>query len=133
VVVHADRHIGSDLVECVGKGVEASDPVVVVLYGREAELGHKARVLGVDAIHLGEGHLPLLELGGLLVFLKLANQQLLADLFLIRKTSRVDGGQAEQESLLAGQFVVDGRDGVVADLVVVAQIADGGGELGILS
>ena len=59
-------------------------------------------------------------------------QQVLADLLLISKSRGIDSGQAKLESLLAGELVVDGRDGVVADLVVIAQVADGGGELGIV-
>ena len=38
MVVDADGHIGGDLIEGVGNGVQAGDPVVVVLYGGEAEL-----------------------------------------------------------------------------------------------
>ena len=56
-----------DLVEGVGNGVQARDPVVVVLDGVEAELRDELRIVGVDAAHLVDGHLPLLELGGFLV------------------------------------------------------------------
>ena len=132
VVFHADIHIGGDLIEGVGKGVQAGDPVVVVLNGVEAELGHEARILGVDAVHLVEGHLPLFELGGLLVLVELAQQQVLADLFLISETGWVDGREAKLEPLLAREPVVDGLHGVIADLVVVTQVADDGGELGIV-
>ena len=59
-------------------------------------------------------------------------QQVLAGLFLIGESRGIDGGEAQQKSLLAGQLVVDGLHGVVGDLVVVALVADGGGELGIV-
>ena len=36
MVLHADGHIGGDLVEGRGNGVQAGDPVVVVLDGGEA-------------------------------------------------------------------------------------------------
>ena len=36
MIVHADRHIGRDLIEGVGNRVQARDPVVVVLDGAES-------------------------------------------------------------------------------------------------
>ncbi len=57
----------------------------------------------MDAAHLVDGHLPLLELGGLLVFGRMAQQQVAADLLLVGQSGGIDGGQAHQEVLLAGQ------------------------------
>jgi len=113
--------------------VEAGDPVVVVLDGGEAELGHDLRVRGVDAAHLVDGHLPLFEFGGFLVFGEGAQEQLAADLFLVGESGGVDGGEAEEEALFAGQAVVEGLDGVVGDLVVVALVAERGGKLRVVA
>ena len=66
MVVDADGHVGGDLIEGSGNGVEARDPVVVILDGGEAERGDELRIVGLDAAHLVDGHLPLLELGGFL-------------------------------------------------------------------
>ena len=77
----------------------------------------------MDAAHLVHGHLPLLELRGLLVLGELAQQQFAADLFLVREAGGVDGGQAHQEVLFAGQPLVVGLHRVVGDLVVVALVA----------
>ena len=60
----------------------------------------------------------------LLVLFKLAHQQLLADLFLSVKPVGSMAAEAQQELLLARQPVVEGLHGVVADLVVVAHVAN---------
>ena len=52
--------------------------------------------------------------------------------FLVREAGGVDGGQLHEVVLFAGQSVVEGLDRVVGDLVVVALVAQCGGELGIV-
>ena len=128
VVVHADGHVGGDLVEGVGESAKPRDPVVIVLDVVKAELRDQLRVVGIDAAHLVDGHLPLFKLGGLLVVGDGAHQDLAAVLFLLRQPGGIDGGETEQDSLFAGQALVEGFDGEVADLIVVALVADGGGE-----
>ncbi len=113
-----------DLLKGLGQGVQARDPVVVVLHRGEAQLGGQSRIVAVDAAHLVDRHLPLLELRGLLVDLEAANQQILAGLLLVGESGGIDGRQAQQEVLLPRQFVVHRLHGVVADLVVVALVAD---------
>ena len=130
VVFHADGHVGGDLIEGVGNRMEAGDPVVVVLYRGEGELGYELRVGGVDAAHLVDGHLPLFELGGFLVFGELAQEQIAADFFLVGESIGIYGGEAHEEGLFAGEAVVEGLHGVVGDLVVEALVAEGRGELG---
>ena len=132
MVFHADGHVGGDLVEGFGDGVQAGDPVVVVLDGGEGELGDEVWVGDLDAGALGDGHLPLLEVCGLLAFGEEAQQQFAAGFFPIGQSGGIDGCEAHQEGLLALQFCVDGSHGVVVDLVVVALVADGGGKLGIV-
>jgi hypothetical protein len=95
----------------------------------EAELGHKARIGCVDAAHLVDWHLPLLELAASWSSVNLAEEQLAADLLLVSEPGGVDGGEAHEEVLLAGQAVVVGLYGVVGDLVVVALVAEAGGKL----
>ena len=132
MVFHADGHVGGYLVEGFGDGVQAGDPVVVVLDGGEGELGDEVWVGDLDAGALGDGHLPLLEVCGLLAFGEEAQQQFAAGFFPIGQSGGIDGCEAHQEGLLALQFCVDGSHGVVVDLVVVALVADGGGKLGIV-
>ena len=129
MVFHADGHVGGDLVEGRGNGVEAGDPVVVVLDGCEAELGDELRIVRVDATHLVDGHLPLLELGAFLGVSEIAHQQFAAGLFLVREAGGVDGCEFEEKILLGREPLVDGLHGVVGDLVVVAVVADVGSEL----
>ena len=123
MVVHADGHIGGGLVEGLGDGVQAGDPVVVVLDGSEAQLGHQLRVGGVDAAHLVNRQLPLLELRRLFVFGKLAQQQVAADFLLVGEAGRVNGRQAQQVVQLLGQPLVLGLYRVVGDAIVVALVA----------
>ena len=115
-----------------GQGVQARDPVVVVLHRGEAQLGGQIGIVPVDAAHLVNGHLPLFELRGLLVRRRICASAVLAGLLLVGETGGVDGRETQQEILFARQLVVHRRDGVVAGLVVVALVADDGGELGIV-
>ena len=132
MVRHADGYIGGYLVKGAWDRVQAGDPVVVVLDGGEAELGRQLRVGGLDAAQLGYGHLPLLELHGFLIIGKPAQQQIPAGFLLLGEAVGIDGGKLEHEVDLAGQPVVDGLHGVVGDLVVVALVAQGRSELGIM-
>ena len=132
MIVNADGHVGGDLIEGLGDGVEAGDPVVVVLDGGEGELGGEVRIGDLDAGALGDGHLPFFEVRCLLVLGEAAQKQIAAGLFLLRQTFRSDGGQAHDEGLLTLEPKVEGLHGVVVDLVVVALVADGGGKLGIV-
>ncbi len=81
-------------------------PVVVILHRSKAELRHQLRPIVVDAAHLVDRHLPLLELGGLLVIGKLPQQQFAAGLFLNCKTGGVNGSQPQQKILLSLQLVI---------------------------
>ena len=114
-----------------GNGVQAGDPVVVVLDGGEAELGDELRIVGVDAAHLVDGHLPLLELGGLPR--RRRDWRISRSRLVFSWSVKPVGSMAAsciRKFCSRGEPVVDGLHGVVGDLVVVALVADGGGELG---
>ena len=57
------------------------------------------------------------------------SKQLPAYLLLVSESGGIDGRQAHQKALLAGEAFVKGLDGVVGDLVVVALVAKRGSEL----
>jgi hypothetical protein len=129
MVVHADGHIRGHLVEGLGDGVQPGDPVVVVLHRGEAQLRRQLRISRLNAAHLVQRHLPLLEPNRLLIVGKLAQQQIAADLLLVGEPGRVNARQSHQVSLFAGQPFVMGLHGVVGDAVVEALVAQRGGKL----
>ena len=133
VVVQAGLQVGHDLREGGGNLGEARDVVVVVVTGVEGGVGGELGQVELQALVLVDGHLPLLEPRGLLVFDEGAEHELGGELGLMRKAGGVDGGEALDEGAAAGQgFVVRaGRE--VGELVVVALVAEGGGVLRLVA
>ncbi len=60
------------------------------------------------------------------------HQQFAAGLVLIGEAGGIDGRELHQKILFGGKPVVDGLHGVVGELVVVALVADGGSEFGLV-
>ncbi len=68
VVVEAGLHVGHGLGEGEGDFAEAGDVVVVVVGGVEGGVLGELGQVELEAVVLVDGHLPLFELGGFLVF-----------------------------------------------------------------
>ncbi len=128
MVVHADGHVGHDLIEGRGKGTQAGDPVVVVFYLGETELFYQLGEVGENSAHLVDGHLPGFEFRAFLVVGDLTHKQFAADFFVVGEPGGVDGGGAHQESLLPRQLFIEGSYGVVGDLVVISLVSENGGK-----
>ena len=84
----------------------------------------------MDAAHLVDGHLPFFIVRGFLILGKLAQEQVTADLLLLSQAGGINGGQPQQEALLAFEPGVVCLDGVIGDLVVVALVAKCRGKFG---
>ena len=116
-----------DLLKGPGDGVQARDPVVVILGGGEGQLCHQLGISSVDAVYLRDRHFPFLELRCFLIHFEAPLEELLAELFLIREAVGIEGSQPHQKILLAGELVVDRGHRVIGDLVVVAIVTECGG------
>ena len=84
----------------------------------------------LNAVVLVDGHLPLLEGRGLLVFDEGAEHEFGGELFLWREAGGVDGGEADYEVTAAGEGVVDGAGREIGEVGVVTLVAEGGGVVG---
>ena len=115
--------------KAVGTLPSRVDVVVVVVSRVEAQLRHQLRKFQMQAAKLGDRHLPRLEPCLLLVVHQVAHQQVLAQLFLLRKPGRIDRAQPLQKDAAMLQLGVVTGDRVVTQLVVVTLVAQGGGEL----
>ncbi len=105
-ILHADGHVGAYLVKGLGNRMQTRNPVVVILHGREAELGHQLWKVVVDAVHLVHRHLPLLELSPFLLVGQLTQEKVAAGLFLVAQSRGINLRQAQQKVLSAAQLVV---------------------------
>ena len=84
----------------------------------------------MKAVELIDGHLPRLERGFFLILGELADHQVPGENLLVGQARSIDGTKAKDVVAAAREPLVVCLDGVVAELVVEAIIADGGGKLG---
>ncbi len=78
MVIHADRHVVGDLLKGERHLFQAGDVVVVVLNGVERESRNKLGKRDLQAVELGDRHLPGLESGFLLILDQFVHQQVFA-------------------------------------------------------
>ncbi len=88
VIVNANGHVCGHLLKGIGDQVKAGDPIVIILDGGKGELGGQVGISDLNPGALGDGHLPLFEVGSLLVLSELTQKQIAAGLFLIRQAVR---------------------------------------------
>jgi len=84
----------------------------------------------VDAVHLIDRHLPSPELRGGERFPKIPNHQVAIELLLLWKAGGIDGRELRQENAILREVPVYRRLRQVAELVVIALVAEYGRELG---
>ena len=132
MVVHADGHVVGGLLKGEWDLLKTSDVIVVVFYRSKAKLRYELGQIHLQAIELVDRQLPGLEPGFLLILDQLAHHQLFTQLLLIRHSSRIYLGQSSQKGAAARKGVVIGLHGEIRELIVVAVIADRGGELGVV-
>ncbi len=83
LIVDAGEHVVGDLVKGGGDFVEAGDVVVVILSVGEAEAGNELGERELEAIELVDGHFPGLEGGVFLILDEVAEEEVLAEDFLV--------------------------------------------------
>ena len=126
VVVHASHQVRRDLFEGCGDFFQTRDVVVVILLRIKTELGDESRQGEMQTVHLADGHLPGLELGCFLSADKITDEDVFAQLLLVAEVGGVDGAKAIEEGAAAIESGIVGFDGVVAELIVIALVADHG-------
>ena len=84
----------------------------------------------MQPVHLVDGHLPLLEPLRLDGFAKVANHQVAIESLLFRESGRIDRLELAQKDLRLCIVAVDRSLREITEPVVVALVAEDGGELG---
>ena len=128
-VAHALLRHRGHLVEAPGHRLQARQVILVFLRVVERDRADEAGQLQVDAAHLVQRHLVQLQPVAAQLVLQLAHHQLLVELVGVGETAGVDRLEALQViggDLVLGRHV---RQRHVAPAVVVAQVAQHGGEL----
>jgi hypothetical protein len=76
-------------------------------------------------------HLVFLQVVIVDALLEVANHDLVGECVLLWKPGRRNGVQTREKGLVSAVLVLDRREGAFVQLVVVAIVSDGGGELGV--
>ena len=130
LVGHALARHRSDLVEQRRHRLQARQVVVVLLGAVERDRADEAGQRDVHAAHLVQRHLVELEVVGAQRVLQLAHHQLLVQLVAVGKAAGVDRLEALEEILGRLMVGLQMRQRGIAPAIVVAQVAEDGGELG---
>ncbi len=126
----AGAHHVFGLEQRLGDPVQARDVVVVVLDGVERDGEREVGEVGVGAALRVDGHLVILQVVVLGAFLEVAQEQVVRGAVFLAEAFGRDGLDADEVGGVQVVAALDGGEGVVAELVVVAVVADGGGEGG---
>jgi hypothetical protein len=84
----------------------------------------------VDAVHLVDGHLVFFEVVVVEALLEDANEEVVGEDVLLGEAGGGNGFEAAEVSDIGGVSAIDGGEGTVGELVVVAVVSEGGGAFG---
>jgi hypothetical protein len=108
--------------------VEASDVVLVVLDGVEGDGVWEICEIALDAVLRADGHLVVFEVVVVYSFLKGSQEEIVRDEVLIGEPAGGDGFYAREVAEVEGVAARDDCERVVVELIVIAIVADVGGE-----
>ena len=127
-VAHSFAHVGDGVVHLLREVAQALGVVVVVLRRGERKERRQLRGEEVDAADLRDRHLPLFESDVFDVVAQVVRHERLVHRFLLGEAGGVDALEPLQKLLRRRQVALDRGLGVVGGLVVVAPVAEDGGE-----
>ncbi len=84
----------------------------------------------MDAVHLVDGHLELFEVVVVEALLEDAGEEVVGEDVLLGEAGGGDGFEASEVGDVGGVAAIDGGEGAVGELIVVAIVSVGGGALG---
>ena len=128
MVAQSVAHVSHGLIEHARDLVQTGQVVFVIFHAAEGRIEGQRRVSEVNAAKLRGRHLPVFELRAVERLAQAAQHQRVVEFFLLRESGDVDGLETRQRLASVFEIVGNRLVGKIAQPVVVAIVANLGGE-----